>query len=367
MRAPERMTYGPYHNGSSSKGGHQATLHAKDIQNQTDCMPEETTNQKEEKETEVAMIKCYNCGKYFDERKQEGICPNCLSYNRAGTAGQPQTMDQSKAMGQPQAKEQSQTMDQPQAKDQSQPTERRREQVPEQYRMQGRQIPTNDQSLSSGNMGGFIQFESEKERLDRKSKKLFIGLIVGVVLAITVPHFIRGLVVRRAEQNFIKYGVNGKNGDDNIEIEQVQQGTPFYINEGKNISLTVESATVLEEADKVADFPAGEKLVAVKINADVAENTVISGIKDSVGRVYIAYDGAFKYEIARYDMDEVYPELEDRPDFSWYSVEDGEECWSYFFVPAKDNDIQLYIEMCSPDSEDVVKIFEIPVAIGEVV
>ena len=274
-------------------------------------------------------MKCLSCGKNFDYEKYYGICPKCGTYNKAASeADTTQTFQE----------EFTSTQEAETTQEESVPT-----QEPE---------PTF-----------FSQTKEEKQKRVRKNLILGIAILVALSIILTI---VQGIVTGYLGSS--DYREKKRKDIEEVAIEKSDLGEAYTIENEYGRTLTVAKAEVLAEADTIGGFPAGQRLIAVRIESnkvdDISYDTYAHApVKD----FYISYDGTYRSTVPNYKLtsggyDDI---IGNRQSIDSYEFSDAGSHTGYlfFFIPAEAQKIDFVYSVVDTESCDLIKYVKVPLEV----
>lgn len=208
-------------------------------------------------------MKCLSCGKNFDYEKYYGICPKCGTYNKQA----PKT-------------DTTQTF-----QEEFVPTkEPKLTQKPE--------ITQESESIL------FSQTKEEKQKRMRKNLILWIAILVALSIILTI---VQGIVTGYLGAS--DYREKKRKNIEEVAIEKSDLGEAHTIENEYGRTLTVAKAEVLAEADTIGGFPAGQRLIAVRIESNKVDGINYDTYTHApVKDFYISYDGTYRSTVPNYKL-----------------------------------------------------------------
>lgn len=209
---------------------------------------------------------------------------------------------------------------------------------------------------------------SQKRDPSLASALLLVSLMAGLLAVLAVPigfgtyYFMRTV----AKESGLSYDqANTKKIPQNPAITEVKPGEECLVGSHTRCSVTVEQAYFPIVGEGIYEFSAGEKLVAVKVKYHT-KNTDNRETYQFTGGIYIGFDEQFRNALTMNDISG-YQNL-----FSSENILDSWElCLSkqgegifLFLVPERMEQIDFYIDSRQEDTNDIQKIYQIPLTIG---
>lgn len=265
-------------------------------------------------------MKCSSCGREFDEQKYYRICPKCGTYNnvvRQDVFGQTESMP-----------------------------------APESDRPEPEPFVSASPAPKASGLRGLI-------------------IALAVLLILGVAEFVVSVIVVFRQE--MAGGISDDEVDswlleDEIKETPVLLGESFAVEPDTGLGLCVESVEVVCEADTFADFPAGQKLLGIKLSSGGADVSYDTYEESPLGSLYVGYEQTFK-EILEGDSFKGYRSVVgDRQDFSVWDMQYGDagDGYVYVFVPAAVMQGTVYAEKCDPDTGRLTGIYAVDFTLGEV-
>lgn len=274
-------------------------------------------------------MKCLSCGKNFDYEKYYGICPKCGTYNKAASeADTTQTFQEEFTSTQ-----------------EAEPTQ-------EEF------VPTQEPEPTF-----FSQTKEEKQKRVRKNLILGIAILVALSIILTI---VQGIVTGYLGSS--DYREKKRKDIEEVAIEKSDLGEAYTIENEYGRTLTVAKAEVLAEADTIGGFPAGQRLIAVRIESnkvdDISYDTYAHApVKD----FYISYDGTYRSTVPNYKLtsggyDDI---IGNRQSIDSYEFSDAGSHTGYlfFFIPAEAQKIDFVYSVVDTESCDLIKYVKVPLEV----
>ena len=274
-------------------------------------------------------MKCLSCGKNFDYEKYYGICPKCGTYNKAASeADTTQTFQEEFVPTQ-----------------EAEPTQ-------EEF------VPTQEPEPTF-----FSQTKEEKQKRVRKNLILGIAILVALSIILTI---VQGIVTGYLGSS--DYREKKRKDIEEVAIEKSDLGEAYTIENEYGRTLTVAKAEVLAEADTIGGFPAGQRLIAVRIESnkvdDISYDTYAHApVKD----FYISYDGTYRSTVPNYKLtsggyDDI---IGNRQSIDSYEFSDAGSHTGYlfFFIPAEAQKIDFVYSVVDTESCDLIKYVKVPLEV----
>lgn len=274
-------------------------------------------------------MKCLSCGKNFDYEKYYGICPKCGTYNKAASeADTTQTFQEEFTSTQ-----------------EAEPT-------------QEESVPTQEPEPTF-----FSQTKEEKQKRVRKNLILGIAILVALTIILTI---VQGIVTGYLGSS--DYREKKRKDIEEVAIEKSDLGEAYTIENEYGRTLTVAKAEVLAEADTIGGFPAGQRLIAVRIESnkvdDISYDTYAHApVKD----FYISYDGTYRSTVPNYKLtsggyDDI---IGNRQSIDSYEFSDAGSHTGYlfFFIPAEAQKIDFVYSVVDTESCDLIKYVKVPLEV----
>lgn len=274
-------------------------------------------------------MKCLSCGKNFDYEKYYGICPKCGTYNKAASeADTTQTFQEEFTSTQ-----------------EAEPT-------------QEESVPTQEPEPTF-----FSQTKEEKQKRVRKNLILGIAILVALSIILTI---VQGIVTGYLGSS--DYREKKRKDIEEVAIEKSDLGEAYTIENEYGRTLTVAKAEVLAEADTIGGFPAGQRLIAVRIESnkvdDISYDTYAHApVKD----FYISYDGTYRSTVPNYKLtsggyDDI---IGNRQSIDSYEFSDAGSHTGYlfFFIPAEAQKIDFVYSVVDTESCDLIKYVKVPLEV----
>lgn len=274
-------------------------------------------------------MKCLSCGKNFDYEKYYGICPKCGTYNKAASeADATQTFQEEFTSTQ-----------------EAEPTQ-------EEF------VPTQEPEPTF-----FSQTKEEKQKRVRKNLILGIAILVALSIILTI---VQGIVTGYLGSS--DYREKKRKDIEEVAIEKSDLGEAYTIENEYGRTLTVAKAEVLAEADTIGGFPAGQRLIAVRIESnkvdDISYDTYAHApVKD----FYISYDGTYRSTVPNYKLtsggyDDI---IGNRQSIDSYEFSDAGSHTGYlfFFIPAEAQKIDFVYSVVDTESCDLIKYVKVPLEV----
>ena len=295
-------------------------------------------------------MKCISCGKNFDEDKYYRICPKCGTYNNVKRPEY--RLDDDPAFWGGEASGQGARQSLPQG--QANP-----------YVQQGDHTSGQD-----------IFYRTEQEMNARRqgtekpasNKKLVISLLilvaVGVFLLITSV-----VLVMRQES---PQDISDRLLEEELTETPVSLGEEFVLEEESGLPLSIQSVELVCEADTFADFPAGQKLVAVELYSPGGEIQEYAFDPSPLGSVYVAYETengtSYKEALDGEDFNAYRSVIGDREAFNPWDIQYGDETrgYMYVFLPAAVNEGTVCVEARDITDNRVLEVYALDFTLGEV-
>ena len=274
-------------------------------------------------------MKCLSCGKNFDYEKYYGICPKCGTYNKAASETDSTRSFQEEFTSTQEAE----------------PTQ-------EEF------VPTQEPEPTF-----FSQTKEEKQKRVRKNLILGIAILVALSIILTI---VQGIVTGYLGSS--DYREKKRKDIEEVAIEKSDLGEAYTIENEYGRTLTVVKAEVLAEADTIGGFPAGQRLIAVRIESnkvdDISYDTYAHApVKD----FYISYDGTYRSTVPNYKLtsggyDDI---IGNRQSIDSYEFSDAGSHTGYlfFFIPAEAQKIDFVYSVVDTESCDLIKYVKVPLEV----
>ena len=274
-------------------------------------------------------MKCLSCGKNFDYEKYYGICPKCGTYNKAASETDSTRSFQEEFTSTQEAE----------------PTQ-------EEF------VPTQEPEPTF-----FSQTKEEKQKRVRKNLILGIAILVALSIILTI---VQGIVTGYLGSS--DYREKKRKDIEEVAIEKSDLGEAYTIENEYGRTLTVAKVEVLAEADTIGGFPAGQRLIAVRIESnkvdDISYDTYAHApVKD----FYISYDGTYRSTVPNYKLtsggyDDI---IGNRQSIDSYEFSDAGSHTGYlfFFIPAEAQKIDFVYSVVDTESCDLIKYVKVPLEV----
>ncbi len=274
-------------------------------------------------------MKCLSCGKNFDYEKYYGICPKCGTYNKAASETDSTRTFQEEFTSTQEA-----------------------EPAQEEF------VPTQEPEATF-----FSQTKEEKQKRVRKNLILGIAILVALSIILTI---VQGIVTGYLGSS--DYREKKRKDIEEVAIEKSDLGEAYTIENEYGRTLTVAKAEVLAEADTIGGFPAGQRLIAVRIESnkvdDISYDTYAHApVKD----FYISYDGTYRSTVPNYKLtsggyDDI---IGNRQSIDSYEFSDAGSHTGYlfFFIPAEAQKIDFVYSVVDTESCDLIKYVKVPLEV----
>lgn len=274
-------------------------------------------------------MKCLSCGKNFDYEKYYGICPKCGTYNKAASEADTTQAFQEEFVSTQEAE----------------PTQ-------EEF------VPTQEPEPTF-----FSQTKEEKQKRVRKNLILGIAILVALSIILTI---VQGIVTGYLGTS--DYREKKRKDIEEVAIEKSDLGEAYTVENEYGRTLTVAKAEVLAEADTIGGFPAGQRLIAVRIESnkvdDISYDTYAHApVKD----FYISYDGTYRSTVPNYKLtsggyDDI---IGNRQSIDSYEFSDAGSHTGYlfFFIPAEAQKIDFVYSVVDTESCDLIKYVKVPLEV----
>ena len=260
------------------------------------------------------MHRCTSCNKKFDYEKNYGLCPKCGAYNQKPIND-----------------------------------------VNNDYK-----ISLNEErEFKSHKVFSHNHDQIDKKKSQQHAKRNFgsdkkprLGLTIVLIVLIVLCFITVGVADKAVTfvQNEILKDVKTDTDNEVTDIIEVAPGKTFTAN--GVYDFTVESAITLCDANVEADFPEGEKCIAVNINAVLTDEGSAFRFLEIP---YIEANGVFKSAISPEDIS-TYPctaglTLLDRYSAYSHQIENG---YLIYFVDSSVTEISIYFEDYEEAGDDIV-------------
>ncbi len=274
-------------------------------------------------------MKCLSCGKNFDYEKYYGICPKCGTYNKAASEADTTQAFQEEFVSTQEAE----------------PTQ-------EEF------VPNQEPEPTF-----FSQTKEEKQKRVRKNLILGIAILVALSIILTI---VQGIVTGYLGTS--DYREKKRKDIEEVAIEKSDLGEAYTVENEYGRTLTVAKAEVLAEADTIGGFPAGQRLIAVRIESnkvdDISYDTYTHApVKD----FYISYDGTYRSTVPNYKLtsggyDDI---IGNRQSIDFYEFSDAGSHTGYlfFFIPAEAQKIDFVYSVVDTESCDLIKYVKVPLEV----
>ena len=274
-------------------------------------------------------MKCLSCGKNFDYEKYYGICPKCGTYNKAASeVDTTQTFQEEFTSTQ-----------------EAEPT-------------QEESVPTQEPEPTF-----FSQTKEEKQKRVRKNLILGIAILVALSIILTI---VQGIVTGYLGTS--DYREKKRKDIEEVAIEKSDLGEAYTVENEYGRTLTVAKAEVLAEADTIGGFPAGQRLIAVRIESNKVEDISYDTYTHApVKDFYISYDGTYRSTVPNYKLtsggyDDI---IGNRQSIDSYEFSDAGSHTGYlfFFIPAETQKIDFVYSVVDTESCDLIKYVKVPLEV----
>lgn len=274
-------------------------------------------------------MKCLSCGKNFDYEKYYGICPKCGTYNKQASEATSFT---------------------------------REEEENESYiNNQEQPVYTNDNDYGSS----YQHSMSKDEKKKRVRKNLTIWIIILATLSIVLS-IVQSIVAGYLGTS--DYREKKRKDIEEVAIEKVDFGEAYTVEQEYGRTLTVAKAEVLAEADTIGGFPAGQRLIAVRIESNEVDGISYDTYTHApVKDFYISYDGTYRstapnYKLTSGGYDDI---IGNRQSIDSYEFSDAGSHTGYlfFFIPADAQKIAFVYSVVDTESCDLIKYVKVPLEI----
>ena len=196
-------------------------------------------------------------------------------------------------------------------------------------------------------------------------KNLILGIAILVALSIILT-IVQGIVTGYLGTS--DYREKKRKDIEEVAIEKSDLGEAYTVENEYGRTLTVAKAEVLAEADTIGGFPAGQRLIAVRIESnkvdDISYDTYTHApVKD----FYISYDGTYRSTVPNYKLtsggyDDI---IGNRQSIDSYEFSDAGSHTGYlfFFIPAETQKIDFVYSVVDTESCDLIKYVKVPLEV----
>ena len=155
---------------------------------------------------------------------------------------------------------------------------------------------------------------------------------------------------------------------EEVAIEKSDLGEAYTIENEYGRTLTVAKAEVLAEADTIGGFPAGQRLIAVRIESNKVDGISYDTYTHApVKDFYISYDGTYRSTVPNYKLtsggyDDI---IGNRQSIDSYEFSDAGSHTGYlfFFIPAEAQKIDFVYSVVDTESCDLIKYVKVPLEV----